>query len=207
MINKPDGLDNKVEAVLITTMSGDELVKVAHGVYLTRDRFASVRPVGDDPEHLAALKTLRTQLVEERLAAAEARSKTALTQGVVNRLDAEIGRLRRDDARVARSHRLAVEALRQLRIGHLSEERSHLFDLLLGTDGKPGSIAEPCNADLSVNRRCPGCGCETPCLEEVGAHPCALRRGHLLVLGKHVTLYGREFDTGEHVIADDEDGD
>lgn len=230
MINEPDGLDNKadrvirdddaetwrigeqVEATLVTERGPGTLIKVSHAdgnVFLRASAFAEVHPVGEDPERLTTLKALRTQLVEERLAAAEARTKTTLANGVVGRLNTEVGRLRRDGEQIMRSYRLAVAALERIRTLDSAGPLAPLpfLDVLLPTTDRQGSLAQPCDADLSINQRYPGCGCDEPCLIEVATLPCMLPRGHAFVSGdeSHRTLDGREFDTGEIVLADEDD--
>lgn len=206
MINKDGPLDGKVEAVLITTMSGDELVKVAHGVYLTVDQFASIRPVGDDPEYLASLKALRMQVVEERLAAASARSDTAMKQREVTEVTGQLGTAQRELAEMTRRYRLAEAALKYV---HLLDAVGPLkplpvLDMLLSTKDKQGSLAMPCREDLVINGRYPGCSCEEPCVIQVVSLPCALPNPHNYAVGPHRTLDGREFETGETRWTDDE---
>lgn len=224
MINNSAGIDNgdistwregeKVEAVLITERGPGNLIKVSHpdaAFYIPADKFASVHPVdGADPDYPATVKALRTKLVEERLAAAEERSKTAMANRRIEELNAEIGRLHADGAAVMRAHRLAVAALRHI---HELDSRGLLpplpfLDMLLGDDERPGSVAEPCNAELVINEIYPGCGCDEPCMNEVARHPCMLRRGHFLVHGSelHRTVAGREFETGEEG-QEDNDGE
>lgn len=222
MINNSTGIDNgdistwregeKVEAVLITERGPGNLIKVSHpdaAFYIPADKFASVHPVdGADPDYPATVKALRTKLVEERLAAAEERSKTAMANRRVNELYAELRRLHAASAAVMRAHRLAMAALRHI---HELDSQGPLpplpfLDVLLGDGERPGSVAEPCNAELMINAVYPGCGCEEPCMTEVARHPCMLVRGHFLVRGKelHRTVAGREFETGEAVLVDDD---
>jgi hypothetical protein len=234
MINEPEGLDRrakavlasetdgtisddyaetwrmgeKVEATLIAERGPGNLIGVKGGLFIPASEFVSVHPVDGNAEDLKTVKALRRQLVEERLAAGTARSETTMARIETGEVFNQLRQRYRELADLRRQHRLAVAALEHIH-AHGGTEHAPL-SLLLGVGGGTvGSIAEPCNAVLTVNRRHPGCGCETPCIEEVGTHPCALRRGHSFVLGKekHATLYGREFDTGEHVLADDEDGD
>ncbi|HET9144068.1 hypothetical protein [Actinophytocola sp.] len=208
MISKPEGLDNKVEATLVATVRDDDMIKLAPGVYVHADLFAEVHPLGGDPERAKTLKALRTELVEERLAAASARNNTTMAERKVGEIADTLRQREHELAELRRQHRLAVSALHHFQNAVLPEERSPLFEQLLGADGKAGSIAEPCNAVFTINRRYPGCGCDEPCLESVAAHPCALRRGHPFVLGKekHRTLYGRDFDTDESMLIGEDDG-
>ncbi len=226
MINEPDGLDKQgdrvirdddmrtwrmgeeVEATLVTERGPGTLIKVGHvdgAVYLPASAFAEVRPVGEDPDHLAALKTLRTQLVEERLAAATARSETAMAKIETGRVADELRKRSHQLADLQRQHRLAMAALR-----FAAEDTTafaNTLETLLGTEGRPGSIPEPCNAVLEINERYPGCGCDEPCWTTVASLPCMLRRGHPFVLGKekHRTLTGVEFETGETVVVGEDD--
>lgn len=225
MINEPDGLDNQgdrlildddirtwrtgeqVEVTLVTERGPGNLIRIGHrdgDAYLRASAFAKVRPVGENPEQAKKLKTLRTQVVEERLAAGTARSETAMARRETSEIANELRIRDHQLADLRRQHRLAVAALKHFRPG-MPGERSPLFEQLLGVDGKPGSIAEPCNAVLTITERHPGCGCDEPCMDEVAVMPCALRRGHLFVLGKekHRTLYGRLFEAGETVVRDD----
>lgn len=222
MINETGGLDNrdpstwrdgeKVEAVLITERGPGTLIRIGHPdgpFYVDAAKFASVRPVDGDTEHLKTVKALRLQLVEERLAAATARSDTAMADKEVERLHAEVGRLHADGAAVMRAYRLAVAALERIRTLDSAGPLPPLpfLDVLLPSADRQGSLAQPCDATLKINQRYPGCGCDEPCLTEVAELPCMLPRGHAFVSGAelHRSVDGQEFETGESMVVGDDE--
>lgn len=227
MIDKTDPLDGKVEAVLLTTMSGDELVKVAHGVYLHVSQFAEVRPVGDDPERIKALKTLRAQVVEESLAAASARSEAAMAKREIEEAKAATRRVGRELGTAVRQLELARAALEYIQKLDAAGPVPPLpfLDVLLPTDGRKGSLDVPCDAQLVIQRTVEVGGCGDPdcfcgnesATAEVGRHPCMLPLGHEAMFPVadddprymrphlHLTLDGQTFETGETVLVDEDD--
>lgn len=202
----------EVEAVLRTKRGPGNLIDLpGRAGFVRADVFDSVQPVnGADPDYPRTVKELRTHLVAARLAAAQARSETATIKQEIGVADARRQRALADLRAVEDRLRLAVAALeyiRELEAAGLLKPLPFL-DMLLPTDGRPGSIARPCTAVLIVQRQvpgeeCPECGSVgAPTLAEARRQPCALPLGHPEVPG-HATVDGKEFTRDETIIEED----
>jgi hypothetical protein len=200
--------DEEVEAVLRTRRGPGDLIKLPGPGYMPESQFLQVQPVnGADPDYPPTVKELRTQLVEERLAAASARSETAMAKQAAGVAEAHKQRALADLRAVEDRLRLAVDALEHIRELDAAGPSKPLtfLDVLLPTGEWPGSIAQPCDAVLIVQRQVAGeecleCGSEgEPTTTEVARRPCVLPLGHLELPG-HATVDGKEFARDEIVI-------
>jgi hypothetical protein len=201
----------EVEVALRTKRGPGNLIELpGRGGFIRADVFDSVCPVtGADPEHLRTIKTLRAEVVEERLAAAQARNDTTVAEHAARVADAHRQRALADMRAVEGRLRLAVAALERIRALDAAGPVGPLpfLDVLLPTEGLQGSLALPCNAELIVEREVPGEECPEcftvgePTREEAARRPCMLPLGHEHVgdAARHRTLDGQEFERGETV--------
>lgn len=204
----------EVEVVLRTKRGPGNLIELpGQAGFIRADTFDSVHPVtGADPEHLRTIKALRAEVVEERLAAASARSATTMAERDAAVADSRRQRALADMRAVEERLRLAVDALEYIRTLDAAGPLKPLpfLDVLLPTDGRPGSIAQPCHAVLIIQRETSGEECQEcghvgePVMVEVARRPCALPLGHPEMPG-HATVDGKEFARDEIVIEGGED--